>query len=127
MNKQIRTRGFSIALYKKLQKEHPEIAQKLKPEEVFEILEASFRLVGELLKDGYRVILEGYFSFFTKPIKRKCTNLHTKETWWTYKKRVRTTTLGKLKEEAEVDITVKEYEEYVDKKNTDESHEKVGS
>lgn len=121
MNKQIRTRGFSNALHKKLQKEHPEIAAKIKPEEVFDLLESAFRLVGELLKDGYRVILEGYFSYFTKPIKRKCTNLHTNETWWTYKRRVRSTTLGQLKEVAEVDITEEEYEEFINSKSKDNS------
>lgn len=104
-------------MHKKLLEEHPEIAVKITEDELYKILKVSFALIGELLGKGYRVIFEGYFSFFTKPIKRKCTNLYTKENWWTYKRRIRVKPMDSIKKIAENDISEEEYLKFKEEEN----------
>lgn len=112
--KQIRNKGFSVAVRKKIEQEHPELLAKYTDGDFQKIIECALKVLSELLRDGYRVIFEGYFSYFTKPIKRKCSNLHTKETWWTYKRRIRVKPMDKLKELSEVEITEDEYKQFIE-------------
>ena len=115
MDKQVRNAGFFAAVYNQLQKENPNLANKLAIDDISIITDTSMRVIAGFLKSGHRVILEGYFSFFTKPIKRKCSNLQNNsadETWWTFKRRIRIKPMRDLKKMVEVDITEKEYEVY---------------
>ncbi|PGQ88192.1 hypothetical protein [Priestia megaterium] len=112
--KQIRNKGFSIAVRTKIEEKHPELLEKYKDGDIQKIVECALEVLSELLRSGYRIIFEGYFSFFTKPIKRKCSNLHTNETWWTYKRRIRVKPMDHLKEVSEVEITEEEYKQYIE-------------
>lgn len=109
VNKQIRQTGFSKRLKERLDKEDPELGKLLSQESLTKILVLAFEELIVLLRDGYRVIFEGYFSFFTKPIKRKCFNLHTKEEWWTFKRRIRFKSMPDFKKKVEIDIPESEY------------------
>lgn len=112
--KQIRNKGFSVAVRERLKKEHPDIIDRYKDGDIQKIVDCALKVLSELIRDGYRVIFEGYFSYFTKPIKRKCSNLHTKETWWTYKRRIRVKPMDHIKEISEVEITEDEYNKFIE-------------
>lgn len=126
-NKQIRQVGFSKLVHKRLTEKNPELAEKIKYEDLIYILDIMFGILGELLRDGYRVIFEGHFSYFTHPVKRKCTNLHTNEEWWTFKRRVRTKPMDKLKGVAEVDMTEEEYQEFMEEAKSKKKKTSTGN
>ena len=115
MKKQIRNKGFYNAIQNKLNEESPDLAARLSLDDISVIMDTALRVMAELLKDGYRVIIEGYLSFFTKPIKRKCTNLQnkdTEETWYTLKRRIRIKPMDKFKKQVETELTTEEYNQY---------------
>lgn len=93
----------------RLEETDSRLANKLSEDELITIFFTMFRLIGELIQKETRVIFEGYLAFFTNPVKRKCTNLHTNEVWWTYKHRIRMKPLDELKRLAETEISEEEY------------------
>lgn len=109
MKKQIRQAGFVREMIKTLQEEHPRLAAKLGEEDLLILIEVFFNQISLHLRAGLRVIFEGFASFYTKPIARKCTNLRTNETWMTYTRRMRWAPLPNMKKSTEVEITREEY------------------
>lgn len=77
------------------------------------ILSEMWEELSQLLRDGKRVIFEGWASFFTRPVKRKCYNMSTVKNWWTYRCRIRMTPLAHFRRQAETDISIEKYEAYV--------------
>jgi hypothetical protein len=69
--------------------------------------------LGACLKDNIRVSFEGWISFFTKPIKRQCYNMHDHTRWVEFKRRIRSNSLDLFKGHAEVTISEQEYLEFV--------------
>lgn len=108
-NKQTRQIGFSRRLHERLQNERPELAKKLDEKELLFIIESVFEEISVLLRSGVRVIFEGYLSFYTKAIKRKCSDLHTGEDWMTHKRRLRWKPSPRFKEMTEIEISEEEY------------------
>jgi nucleoid DNA-binding protein len=115
---QVRQIGFSRRLKERLDAQHPDISKKLDEAELLVIIELLFMEVAHLLKSGYRVIFEGFVSFYTRPIKRKCSNLHTGEDWMTYKRRLRWTPAPNMKAISEVEISEDEYMKETNKEET---------
>lgn len=115
---QIRQIGFARKLKEYLDTEQPELSKKLNEAEILLLIEAFFTVVSVLLRSGYRVIFEGFVSFYTKPIERKCSNLHTGKDWMTYKRRLRWTPAPNMKKIAEVEITKEQYLEQTKKDKT---------
>lgn len=113
---QIRNAGFAKAVHKQMEKMNPDLAAKTSETDIHQILDIMLEVLAVLMRDGYRVIFEGFFSYFTKPIKRKCTNLHTNETWWTYKRRIRCKPMDHVKSIAETEITEEIYLNYKEEK-----------
>ena len=124
-DKQIRKAGFARRLHERVGRERPELASKLTEEDHKVLIDLFFDELSSLLKSGFRVVFEGYASFFTKPIKRTCTNVRKiddgivddADKWSTFKRRLRWKPLPKLKE-SEVDLTEEEYTELEKKKET---------
>lgn len=112
---QIRQIGFARKLKERLDNEHPELAAKLDETELLLLIELFFKEISILLRLGYRVIFEGFVSFYTKPIKRKCTNLQTGEDWMTFKRRLRWIPQPNMKKLTEVEITESEYNQAMKK------------
>lgn len=108
---QVRQIGFARKLKERLDNEQPELSKKLNEAEILLLIELLFSEISTLLRTGYRVIFEGFVSFYTKPIKRKCTNLHTGENWMTYKRRLRWTPAPDMKKITEIEITEAEYKD----------------
>lgn len=108
-SKQIRQAGFVKEMKKALETKKPELAEKLTEEDLWFLIELFFHQLSSLLRSGLRVIFEGYASFYTRPIARKCTNLQTDESWMTYCRRLRFTPMPKMKKSTEFDITKEEY------------------
>lgn len=95
----------------------PKLSKKLTDTEMLLLIETAFDLLSHLLRAGFRVIFEGYFSFYTKAIKRQCKNLHTNDVWMTYMRRLRWKPAPDFKKATEVEITEAEYlKEVKDKK-----------
>jgi nucleoid DNA-binding protein len=109
LNKQIRQAGFVKEMKKKLDIDNPDLANKLTEKDLLFIIELFFSQISVHLRAGLRVIFEGFASFYTKPIARKCTNLRTDETWMTYKRRLRWTPLPDMKKSTEIEITKEQY------------------
>lgn len=117
-SKQIRQQGISKNVKKRLEKEHPQLAKKLSSHELLIIMEAYLVEIIGSLKSGYRVIFVGFGSFFTRPVKRQCSNPKTKEQWMTYKRRIRFSPSPSLRVKAETDMTEKEYMQDTKKKDS---------
>ena len=92
-----------------LNKTNPELSNKITEDEIISIFNTGFRIMGELLYKGVRVIFEGYFSFYTNPVKRKHSHIATKDTWFTYKNRVRMKTALKFKKISESSLSEEEF------------------
>jgi predicted DCC family thiol-disulfide oxidoreductase YuxK len=65
--------------------------------------------LGVCLESNIRVSFEGWISFFTKPVKRRCYNMYTGDRWVEFKRRIRSNSLDRFKEQAEVTISEEEY------------------
>lgn len=115
---QVRQIGFARRLKERVDAEHPELSKKLDENEILILIELLFKEVAFLLRSGYRVIFEGFVSFYTKPIKRKCSNLHTGEDWMTYKRRLRWTPAPHMKAISEIEISEDEYKKETKKEET---------
>lgn len=107
--KQIRQAGFVKGMLKEIEQERPELAEKLDEKELLFLIELFFKQLSVHLRSGLRVIFEGFASFYTKPIARKCTNLRTDENWMSYKRRLRWLPLPDMKSATEIEITEEEY------------------
>lgn len=108
MEKSLRQTGFVKNWKERVESERPELAD-LSDEDLLYLLNSHYEELSELMKLGYRVIFEGHLSYYTKPIKRKCTNMHTGEEWWSYKRRIRTKPMDLMKSRTEIDLTEEEY------------------
>jgi nucleoid DNA-binding protein len=108
-NKQIRQAGFVREMKKALEEQQPELAAKLDEKDLLFLIELFFKQISVHLRSGLRVIFEGFASFYTKPIARKCTNLRTEEDWMTYKRRLRWSPLPDMKKATEIEITKEQY------------------
>lgn len=109
INKQVRQTAFVRGLHKQLPEDNPRL-RSLTENDLHYLIKLIFVEIATHLREGHRVIFEGLISFFTKPVKRKCTNMHTGNTWYTLKRRFRTQPLDVMKAIAEVDVTEDEYE-----------------
>lgn len=65
--------------------------------------------LGSCLRIGMHVAFEGWLTFFTRPIKRNCYDMHTTNRWIEFKRRIRTNSLDRFKEKAEVSISEELY------------------
>jgi nucleoid DNA-binding protein len=115
---QVRQIGFARRLKERLDDQHPDLSKKLDETDLLVLFDLFFMEVAYLLRSGYRVIFEGFVSFYTKPIKRKCTNLHTGKDWMTYKRRLRWNPAPDMKVISEVEITEEQYLEETKKEKT---------
>jgi predicted DCC family thiol-disulfide oxidoreductase YuxK len=68
--------------------------------------------LGACLRANIRVSFEGWISFFTKPIKRNCYNMIDGSRWVEFKRRIRSNSLDRFKEQAEVTISEEGYKEF---------------
>ena len=114
--KMIRQKGFSKRLAARLKNSDNEKLKKLKAKDIDEFIDAFWSELAVAVKEGIHISFEGWMSFFTKPVKRACRNTHTDETWITYKRRVRTKALDRLRSEAETDLDEQEFIELEEKK-----------
>jgi nucleoid DNA-binding protein len=108
MGKSMRQVGFLKHWRNRIEKERPALAS-LSDEDLLYLVDSKYEELSDLLKNGYRVTFEGHWSYYTKPIKRKCMNMNTGEEWWTFKRRLRTKPMEKMKGNTEIDITEEEY------------------
>ena len=96
----LKQRGFVRHWHKQLQPSLQHIT-----EEQLDLLVTSFwETLTTQLSEDQRIIFEHWITFYTKPVKRKCFNIHTKEEWITHKKRVRTNVLDRFRERSESDL-----------------------
>lgn len=114
-NKQIRQAGFVRGMKKTLEEQNPELAVKLDEKDLLFLIDLFFNQLSIHLRSGLRVIFEGFASFYMNPIARKCTNLHTNDTWMTYKRRLRWSPLPNMKKATEIEITKEQYLEETQK------------
>ena len=113
--KQIRQVGFARKLEQRLRTEHPALAEKISFVDIQTFIEVFFKELSAQLKTGVRVIFEQHASFYTKAIKRKCTNMQNQEQWMTYKRRLRWTPAPSMKQRTEIELQEEEYLEEINK------------
>ncbi|MGE7305833.1 hypothetical protein AAXE64_27165 [Priestia megaterium] len=119
-NKQIRQMGVARRIKQRLEggqvknsqlsdKEIFELSEKLSDKEILLIINLLFHEISILLRLGFRVIFEGYASFYTKAIQRTHTDIRTNEQWITRKRRLRWKPAPDMKKVTEIDISEEEY------------------
>lgn len=101
----LKQRGFVRKWMKGLKTpETPLAVQKLSEDELDYVLNQFWNDLTDELSKGHRVIFEHWITFYTKPVRRKCFNIYTKEEWITHKNRVRTNILDHFRAKSETDI-----------------------
>lgn len=99
-------------------KEASERILALTAEDLDFILSEMWKELARQLRDNKRVIFEGWASYFTRPVKRKCYNMTKNSNWWTFMRRIRMTPLKDFRDQAEVEISEEEYQEFLAEKES---------
>lgn len=108
--KQIKQQTFAKELNRHLQKSKNPTLKDLSVEDTQEFVSLFWEVLAEYLFDGHRVIFDGWISFFTNPVKRKCYDVGHTGYKWSYKHRIRFRPLDKFKGLAERDLTESDYQ-----------------
>lgn len=101
-DEQIRLAGVIKRVKKRVDEERPDI--KVDEKALKYIITVFFEEVSSLLYAGKRVIVENFVSFYTKPIKRRCSDPRTGEVWMTYRRRMRWKPAKAMKNKVESDM-----------------------
>lgn len=109
----IRQKGFSKRLHDSLKENKNNKLSSLSEDDIDQFITEFWKTLAICLHKGIYVSFEGWISFFTKPIQRRCHDPHTTESWMTFKRRVRTKVLETFRNESEIDLTRDEIKKMV--------------
>lgn len=117
--KQLRQKDFVIRLEDRLIESGNKKLQKLQREDLEDLIWLFFDELTLCLHKGYRVIFDGWISFYTNPVKRKCYDTSSNDAGvssgdrrasrLSYKHRVRFNPLKNFRQQAETELTEAEY------------------
>lgn len=110
MTKAIRTKSLLKQVHSELQQSENEKINTLEVADLLTIFEAFVYVLAKCLKSGTNVIFDRFFSFYTKPIKKK-TKVPGGGYTWTFDKRVRFRPYPIFRSMAETKLSELEYEE----------------
>lgn len=115
---QIKQQEFSERIVSRLSDSSNERLKELRDEDFHEFFEVFWQELARSLFEGHRVIFDGWVSFFTNPVKRKCYDAPTADSLagvtprpqsWSFKRRVRFKPLSEFRRTAEVPLTEAAY------------------
>jgi hypothetical protein len=116
--KQIKQQSFADKLQVRLQESSNKNLQKLSNKDIQKFISLFWEVLATCLYDGYRVIFDGWISFYTNPVKRKCYDTGRIGNKWSFKYRVRSKPLNAFRNHAERELTEESYQELIDAKKT---------
>lgn len=108
--RQIRHKAFAKEMHSQLQKSNNSRLKELTESDIQKFISLFWEVMAMYLYDGHRVIFEGWASFYTNPVKRKCHEVGHRGYKWSFKRRLRFRPLDNFRESAEVEMTEEEYE-----------------
>ena len=115
--KMIRQKRFSKKMKQILQQTNNESLQKLSEEDIDQFIDNFWHQISIHLHSGIQIVFEGWATFYTKAVARRCRNVKENSSWMSYKMRDRWRPLSRLRSESERELTIDEYEDLKAKKN----------